>query len=175
MSRLCPECQIHLEPMEFHGVMLDECSGCGGVWFDDGELKKCQAGGTSSLIELEDQIAPAVLWHHQDHTRICPSCNIRLTTYKYLYTSEILLDECTGCYGVWVQDGELKKMAEFLGEEEVPIDDDILGAAKTRAEAAGLVEVIAQQTGAAQARKRRIQTLWRSLSRRAAPFTVGSR
>lgn len=175
MSRLCPECQIHLDQIQFHGVVLDECSGCGGVWFDDGELKRCQAGSTSSLVELEDTIAPAVLWHQQDHTRLCPDCNIRLTTYKYQYTSDILLDECTGCYGIWVQDGELKKIAEFAKEEDAPIDDDVLGAAKTRMEAAGLVEVLEHQTQANKARTRRIQTLWGSISRRYAPFTIGIR
>jgi len=28
----CPKCGNKIEPMIFHGVSMDKCSGCGGVW-----------------------------------------------------------------------------------------------------------------------------------------------
>jgi rubrerythrin len=28
----CPKCGDAIEPMTFHGVPLDKCPGCGGIW-----------------------------------------------------------------------------------------------------------------------------------------------
>lgn len=38
-ERLCPVDQGPLEKEEYHGVILDRCPVCGGVWLDDGELE----------------------------------------------------------------------------------------------------------------------------------------
>ena len=34
----CPDCDGELRTMRLDTVALDECSGCGGLWFDPGEL-----------------------------------------------------------------------------------------------------------------------------------------
>lgn len=172
MSRNCPECRTPLKSFAFHEVVLDECPDCGGVWFDDGELKRCQAGGTMSLVEIEDEILPAVNIHveEDDQGRLCPGCNLRLTTYRYLYTSDILLDECEKCFGVWVQDGELQKMADFLDGEKAPANLDALRQARTRAQAVGLVEKLQREAPEGRLRTSRIVTLWHSLAKRPMPF-----
>lgn len=35
----CPKCGDPIEPMEFRGVPLDKCPGCGGVWLGPNDLK----------------------------------------------------------------------------------------------------------------------------------------
>lgn len=35
----CPKCGQGIEPMEFRGVPLDRCPGCGGVWLGPNDLK----------------------------------------------------------------------------------------------------------------------------------------
>lgn len=35
---ICPRCGKTLHERIEHGVTLDECAGCGGVWLDKGEL-----------------------------------------------------------------------------------------------------------------------------------------
>jgi hypothetical protein len=34
----CPKCGADLETIERHGVSIDRCNECGGVWLDNGEL-----------------------------------------------------------------------------------------------------------------------------------------
>ena len=46
----CPKCGCDLEEREFHGVKIDQCSECSGMWLDKGELE---------LIEEIDRRAPA--------------------------------------------------------------------------------------------------------------------
>lgn len=35
----CPKCGEKIEPMEFRGVPLDRCPGCGGVWLGPRDLQ----------------------------------------------------------------------------------------------------------------------------------------
>lgn len=37
--RRCPKCPGELEGYTFHGVALDRCRQCGGIWLDRGELE----------------------------------------------------------------------------------------------------------------------------------------
>lgn len=34
----CPKCGEKLEEVKFHGVNIDRCNSCKGIWLDDGEL-----------------------------------------------------------------------------------------------------------------------------------------
>jgi hypothetical protein len=36
----CPKCGTQLQLREQHGVEVDECPSCGGVWLDQGELEE---------------------------------------------------------------------------------------------------------------------------------------
>lgn len=36
----CPKCGAQLQRRELHGVEVDECPGCGGIWLDQGELEE---------------------------------------------------------------------------------------------------------------------------------------
>ena len=38
-SPRCPKCPGKLESYMFHGIALDRCHECGGVWLDKGELE----------------------------------------------------------------------------------------------------------------------------------------
>lgn len=36
----CPKCGMGLIEMDYHGIAVDKCSGCDGVWLDAGELEQ---------------------------------------------------------------------------------------------------------------------------------------
>ena len=36
----CPKCGAHLHQRELHGVSVEECPACRGMWLDQGELEK---------------------------------------------------------------------------------------------------------------------------------------
>lgn len=42
----CPKDGADLEEVQYHGVSVDRCTECGGVWFDAGEVE--------SLVEKEE-------------------------------------------------------------------------------------------------------------------------
>ncbi len=51
----CPKCSEKLETYTFMEIILDRCSSCGGLWFDQGELEallqKVTRGPLASLLD----------------------------------------------------------------------------------------------------------------------------
>jgi Zn-finger nucleic acid-binding protein len=109
-----------MDDLDFRDIHLDDCPQCGGIWFDDGELRKVQTMGDELCLQsLEDQAHPhKSVVCAESEAKMCPVCNERLVPYKYMYSSDVILDECDNCFGLWVQDGELIKMAEYLDHEQ---------------------------------------------------------
>lgn len=48
---ICPRCQGAMAEETHEGVLIDRCTGCGGVWLDPGELQAltAKAGGGGLL------------------------------------------------------------------------------------------------------------------------------
>jgi len=36
----CPKCGMDLQALEYHGVSVDQCPNCGGIFFDKGEVEQ---------------------------------------------------------------------------------------------------------------------------------------
>lgn len=36
----CPKCGERLKERSFQKILIDQCSGCGGIWLDPGELEE---------------------------------------------------------------------------------------------------------------------------------------
>ncbi len=103
----CPKCGTDsLNPFGMiEGVHVDFCSGCKGIWFDEGEL----AFYTEMPVDL-----PSL---HQDvdggrDTGLdCPRCgDVHLIEVHYLKNQHPLLDFCPKCKGVFVDKGELPQI-----------------------------------------------------------------
>ncbi|MCS7300280.1 MAG: zf-TFIIB domain-containing protein [Fimbriimonadales bacterium] len=122
-ERLCPVCQVELKPEVHLGVTIDVCPACAGVWFDQDELVRLNELDDDILPRIDSLYQPQVVAYDPPWERLCPVCRTALHPYNYLYTSSIRLDNCDQCGGVWVDNGELEKMAQVLEDaraSEVP-------------------------------------------------------
>jgi uncharacterized protein len=36
----CPKCGASLKERKFHKILIDQCTGCNGIWLDAGELEQ---------------------------------------------------------------------------------------------------------------------------------------
>lgn len=109
----CPACASQMTRAFEMGIELDECSSCGGIWFDEGELKVLMDQGEAAIKQVEKEAVP----RHETSTRVsdrsCPRCAIHLDTYRYDYESTVELDICRKCGGIWVDDGELDAIVAY--------------------------------------------------------------
>jgi len=111
---LCPLCKIGLQKAIFCNVEVDYCPRCFGLWFEEEELRWAKDEKDKNLSWLDID-----LWKNKKDFKIsrskklCPFC--RLPLYQINYgDSEIEVDLCNLCYGIWLDRGEFKKIIEYL-------------------------------------------------------------
>jgi Zn-finger nucleic acid-binding protein len=101
-------------------VTVDVCqNGCGGIWFDNFELKKFDEPNESAGAELLDiERNPNV---QVDHNRRfnCPKCEgIVMMRHFFSVKHKVQIDECPSCAGIWLDAGELRQIRELFDSEE---------------------------------------------------------
>ncbi len=57
---VCPRCNSELIETVKHGVVIDHCSTCGGIWLDKGELAKILSQIREAEASLDEEFRP--LW-----------------------------------------------------------------------------------------------------------------
>ena len=98
-------------------VEFDTCLSCGAIWFDEGELRKVKDEVDPNLNWMDFEI-----WRHHDkfhaHSveKLCPNCGMNLAAIDYADTN-VVIDFCPACYGVWLDKGEFESIINALHEE----------------------------------------------------------
>jgi len=116
----CPACNGNLYTSTFHSVEVDVCSLCNGIWFDDGELTlaaneliskdSIKPTGNQDLFKKRNIEKPDA----KEGYRTCPKCTVLLKKTNFAYDSNIFVDQCDKCHGIWTDNGEIKHIAGFL-------------------------------------------------------------
>ncbi len=105
-------------------VELDTCDSCEGVWFDKDELRAVLDLNKSSLYSTPlsrtmDTAVERVETPGRSEMK-CPRCGSDLTRYSYQGYSGILLDGCDRQCGIWLDDGELRKLFDYMAQASKP-------------------------------------------------------
>jgi len=107
---MCPKCQgrLHEEALKSSGVRVDSCPSCRGMWFERDELATHSAAVEGRLVPSADAGISG---------RRCPACGVPMTKFKYSGT-EVEVDLCEECRGVWLDLGELKRLEAGASPED---------------------------------------------------------
>lgn len=118
----CPRCKKLLEKAIFYNTEVDYCPQCLGIWFEEDELRQAKDEKDRNLNWLDiDLWKDTKKFKISYGTRLCPSC--RLPLYEVYYGSTgslrdsnslIIVDVCNLCQGIWLDQGEFKKIIEYL-------------------------------------------------------------
>lgn len=122
----CPNCQSELKKVNANDVEIDVCPKCEGIWFDGQELQKVAYFEKSALsLALAPSWDETPLSHNEEATqnnkRLCPRCGKDMNRYRYQYSSGVWIDGCPD-HGVWLDDGELKAIHNFLMADAKALD-----------------------------------------------------
>lgn len=116
----CPACSNQLQEITVGDVSVDVCKGgCGGIWFDNFEVKKFdeqhEAAG-EELLNVERD--PNVVVDHSKRLK-CPKCDdIVMMRHFSSIQHKVEIDECPGCGGFWLDAGELAGIRELYETEQ---------------------------------------------------------
>lgn len=105
---ICPKCQYPLQTMSFDGIEVEQCANCQGIWLDLGELPAIRRLGDGPFGEAVGETAV-----YDTLSAPCPRCGGlgHMTRLHDLQRPEIVLDTCPVCYGIWLDGGELTRLA----------------------------------------------------------------
>jgi Zn-finger nucleic acid-binding protein len=119
-----------LRPIQYEGIEVETCDGCGGEWLDAGEL-----GAIVRLREVkftEDQrraisestAITGVKLEEVDRDLVCPKCGGTTDALNYGGDTGIILDRCTVCRGLWLDGTELEKIQMLVEgwNDQLPAD-----------------------------------------------------
>ncbi len=100
--------------------MAYRCDNCGALI--DGVI--CEYCGARNGIDIKDK----TLLQTQSE-RICPDCHTPLTTHKLTGISNLYIDKCDSCEGIFFDFGELetllKKETVYLGYKDIRLQESL--------------------------------------------------
>ncbi|MFB3897274.1 MAG: rhomboid family intramembrane serine protease [bacterium] len=145
----CPACATELTKSKSFDGLIDKCPQCHGIWLDSGNLLY----SVVALVENQAPKAPLpVLFKSRmvvpanavDETlRQCPRCKQTLTKINYGYDSNVFIDKCPACQGIWVDESELRDIAQHLKVDPrvTEIGKEILESNQTSKDIQSLAEI----------------------------------
>ena len=117
----CPACKNMMKEIIVGGVAVDVCTnGCGGLWFDNQELKKFDEPFEAAGEQLLDYVRQPHVQVDLSERRHCPRCEDHVIMMQHYFSVKrhVAVDECPECGGIWLDLGELRTIRDQFGSEE---------------------------------------------------------
>ena len=126
-AMFCPneKTRMHLVSVESHygqQVLIDQCRGCGGIWFDAFELYKVKQGEAQEIEALDSDVlrAPSDI---ENPTLRCPRDQSTLVRFSDPnFPKGLVLARCPNCQGFWLNRGEFTRYQEAREKRTLPGD-----------------------------------------------------
>ena len=116
----CPVCNKKMKTINYESQEVDLCLKCGGIWFDKGELPKV-VSGLLSKNKIDPQTVKEAYRNKlinidkiKKLQRKCPRCSVDMNLNNYSYDSNIIIDKCPSCNGIWADEGEMQAVAKYI-------------------------------------------------------------
>ena len=114
----CPVCGEELAVERSSGVAVMCCPECEGLWVQrqrlgvilEGHMRRFAANRGGEIVRRK-RINPREV---ETVRRICPECGRAMAKLNYAYNSNVIVDQCDTCHGIWLDKGEVEKLAEFF-------------------------------------------------------------
>ncbi|MHC4659622.1 MAG: TFIIB-type zinc ribbon-containing protein [Planctomycetota bacterium] len=117
----CPRDGSVLETRIYEAdIEVDACPSCEGMWLDSGELEKIEEveehDYSQELRRIPDYIGKAYEMARQKTAPDigCPKCGSEMASREYAYCSQVIIDVCPKCTGIWLDKGEIQALETFF-------------------------------------------------------------
>ena len=120
-SLACPLCRVPLVQADFAKIPLLYCTECHGLLMPMNELIPVLDQARSDDTKAAVQNPP----DRGDLKRVvqCPKCNRRMDTHFYAGPGNVIVDTCDDCSLLWLDRGELTRIAHAPDETAVGDSD----------------------------------------------------
>jgi Zn-finger nucleic acid-binding protein len=105
----CPRCNQPTTRHGVHGVPVERCARCAGMFLDRGDLNRVAepTAGDLEFCTLEQES-----FQHADGQgpTVCPRCGRDMDKVEFNIYTGIILDHCAQCGGFWLDGDELARI-----------------------------------------------------------------
>ena len=119
-EQTCPTCSAPLWKSVLAAVELDACKTDRGLLVPMGDfevlVEKMRA------LHTEREIPGPMDDAELERKVMCPRCHQRMDTHYYAGPGNVILDSCTTCFRVWLDRGELTRIAHAPSEDDAAED-----------------------------------------------------
>ena len=119
----CPCCLTTLRHVRHKLTEIDLCPRCRGVWFDSGELTVFvrslidEGKVTPEKVRLFERRKVNAIRDKAQQGRSCPRCDQKMRPFNYAYDSNVFIEKCPDCEGIWTDRGEIMRIASYVKED----------------------------------------------------------
>ncbi|MFA6244524.1 MAG: rhomboid family intramembrane serine protease, partial [Candidatus Hydrogenedentales bacterium] len=113
----CPTCGDALRRKRYHDVIIDACEACKGLWFDEREL----GDFLQRYVEEHADVPNASMRRDSSPRRDalapemqCPSCGVAMRETNYAYDSNVFVERCAQCGGIWTDKRGIRLLATYV-------------------------------------------------------------
>jgi len=118
--KICSKCHSSMQERQVLGYEIDFCKNCHSVYLDKNELSLTKKGSFNNFKgEINFQKKEVSKKFN------CPSCQNKMEEFIFAFDSNIWIDRCPSCSGIFLEHGELTAIDKFLekvDQEKVPAD-----------------------------------------------------
>ncbi|MEI7511288.1 MAG: zf-TFIIB domain-containing protein [Candidatus Peregrinibacteria bacterium] len=112
--RKCAACQKNLTAQNLFGYEIDVCTACSSLFLDADELELHQKGSLQNF----EKISHSEKRTNENDIRHCPHCKTqKMDEQEFAYNSNIHIDVCPKCRGIFLDAGELRAIDEYCEKE----------------------------------------------------------
>ena len=109
----CPKDQNALSPITIEGLSVDQCPACGGYWLHRGEIEAIADHHDVTLDPIVvGKVTSTVGANH------CPQDGTLMGQHEFAEHSNIKIDQCPTCQGVWLDSDELNGIMRYIHQHE---------------------------------------------------------
>lgn len=115
----CPRCKGSLRAEKHQHVEFNVCSACRGIWvsgeqFHGLAVLVATEGEVESSVKLTFKPRKALQPSKDNSARVCPQCILPMREFNYAYDSNVFLDRCEKCKGIWLDPNEIIDIAKHI-------------------------------------------------------------
>jgi len=126
----CPVDSEVLEKTVYEAqIEIDQCPSCSGMWLEYEELEAIQ---DSRENDYEEELGKIPNYFDQSYefalaktegAYSCPRCGDEMEKREYGFSSQIMIDVCPSCRGVWLHKDEIKELEIFFEKSRFEAND----------------------------------------------------
>jgi PAT family beta-lactamase induction signal transducer AmpG len=106
----CPKCRSDMKQINVDGTIVDRCTTCNGIWFDEGEVEALSDKEAATAIDTGTTDIGKL--HNTIHDYRCPRCGGQMEKKVDPQQQHIWYETCNDCKGSFFDAGEFRDLAQ---------------------------------------------------------------